>query len=460
MNRAGLVFGLLDTTKAFTKPEVAEKYRDFTLSWARYGYHELILEAATVNDILNSAVAREYEHCLILSYGLIVRESWSPDDAVSGDLCAKVDSLLTGTDFLIAADRDPDGNGLDSSLLLVNLRRYQELGAPDFGPQGSEFVRLSTAQGLDVPALGSLLEGRCLRLPADGGLAAQLDLLQRGDLALDAPSEASDYLPAEAEFLRILDLQTRNARRAAFLWNIESYEDIERAPQEFTGPVSSLYSVAAGFKPNRILETHGFDEQTRVVFFDYSNNALDIRKRILEEWDGADYPGFVQQLFEWFPYPETYYFLWNDLTPDQVDAQSLDSAWQAELERWGGESRFARHWRRYRDLQHEFVHCNLLTDPTALLDQLRNELNAIIWWSNAFFTMYGNWTYSMAERKKAYERWTERLAAAAPGLFLIGSDYTNTCVNEVQAGQYIFQYRRQGSNFLEPCRMFGTEIRM
>ena len=37
--------------------------------------------------------------------------------------------------------------------------------------------------------------------------------------------------------------------------------------------VKKLYSVAAAFKPNMILETFGFDENTEIVFYDYSKNG-------------------------------------------------------------------------------------------------------------------------------------------------------------------------------------------
>ena len=37
MSELNLVFGLLDNSRAIGDSAVAEKYRDFTLSWLRYG---------------------------------------------------------------------------------------------------------------------------------------------------------------------------------------------------------------------------------------------------------------------------------------------------------------------------------------------------------------------------------------------------------------------------------------
>ena len=102
---------------------------------------------------------------------------------------------------------------------------------------------------------------------------ALLPFLGAGIHGYDAQSEADGLTGDQCRFLNVIKTQAENARRGVFLWNIESYEDIEAPSDGFQGPVASLYSVAAGFKPNRILETHGFDANSRVVFFDYSSTV-------------------------------------------------------------------------------------------------------------------------------------------------------------------------------------------
>ena len=52
--------------------------------------------------------------------------------------------------------------------------------------------------------------------------------------------------------------------------------------------------MAASFKPNMILNTFGFDEDTEVVFYDYSKQALAFKKMLLQHWDGQDYPKFLR----------------------------------------------------------------------------------------------------------------------------------------------------------------------
>ena len=147
---------------------------------------------------------------------------------------------------------------------------------------------------------------------------------------------------------------------------IESYEDIEAPLADFSGPISSLFSVAAGFKPNRILHMHGMSEGTRVVFFDYSANALEIRKALVEHWDGEDFPHFVKYLFGRFPSPQTFYHLWSGLTPDDLERDAIERAWQGELARWGGTQNFKTHWTAYRELSHEYLHCNIMVGSAEL----------------------------------------------------------------------------------------------
>jgi hypothetical protein len=108
------------------------------------------------------------------------------------------------------------------------------------------------------------------------------------------------------------------------------------------------------------------------------------------------------------------------------------------------------------------VPCNLLDDPGPALRAMeaRPRTGDVVWWSNAFFTMYGNWFHAPAERQRVYERWMAGLAAASPQALLYGSDYANANVNGLTAGEYWTLYRQLAPDFLEPAALHRTEIRM
>jgi hypothetical protein len=252
----------------------------------------------------------------------------------------------------------------------------------------------------------------------------------------------------------------KDSRKGVFLFNLESYQDVVEHPDNFSPPVSSLYSVAAGFKPNMMLHTLGFDNSTRMVFFDYSTTALEMRKAINTEWDGEDFPRFVRYLMKQFPPGEVFYQLWAGLSPDEIAWDDLEQLWRNEIDKWGGEAAIKEHWTAFRDIRHEYVHCNLLTYRDGLLAAIDNQPNSAIWWSNAFFTIYSNWLHTADERKAIYDSWLRELSGRNPDIFIYGSDYNNINVNHIRVGDYLEQYMAEGDNCLKPGRFFKHEIRL
>jgi hypothetical protein len=137
----------------------------------------------------------------------------------------------------------------------------------------------------------------------------------------------------------------------------------------------------------------------------------------------------------------------------------MERAWARELERWGGERRFREHWSQYRRLRHEFVQCDVLEDATPLLARVQAEQDAVIWWSNAFFSVYGNWLFDAGHRRGRYDSWIDGLAGRSPDLFLYGSDFGNSSVNDVRAGDYRRQLAEAAPDELVPLGANACEIR-
>ncbi len=503
MYDGALVFGLAGAPVETADSGYELELRDLTLSWSRYGYRGVIVEGPTVELVLDEALERGYRWCLVQAVGNVVLERWHEDG-----LAARLEEWLSPwvhRDFLAlgAVVGNPDeGYGLDDQLLLVDVRRYGAFGRPAFGTPGEALVeqveptvlaadlacgrvRVGTRMlapsaqrklrapavpgwnlvdtslrfGLPLHDLGPILDGRRLslgRLPL--AEARRFARYLRGGIRSYHGADA-ELAPATRAWVEEVGRQVANANRGVFLWNLEPYDDVRMRPDRFEPPISTLYSVASGFKPNVILDSLGFDEQTRVVFFDCSTKALEVKRLLLAEWDGEDFPAFALALFRRLPAPETYYHLWAGATPETLDPGALERAWARELELWGGRRIFKEHWRRYRELRHEFVHCDVLTRPSPLLDRLEPEPDAVIWWSNAFFTVAGNWLHTVDDRRRLYELWIEALAERSPGLFLYGSDFCNSSVNNVEAGEYRDLLSGAADDGLVPLRARRTEIR-
>jgi hypothetical protein len=468
----GLVYGLAGTA---TPGSFAADLRDLTLTWSRYGYRGRIVEGNTPDDVLADALALGYGWCLVQAYGDLVLERWSADaDARRLEDCLEA---CLATDVLVLGelvDCGVDGWGLEPGGFLVNLQRWDALGRPAFGAPSGEVVELVEPAAVEAAAPCGCpgVSARAL-LPTDGRVRRASSLHGWGlvDASLRAGLPVLDLEPVLADrrlalarleageqvtfmrslrgpvrddalattagaFLRDVRRHLEEATRSVFLWNIEPYDDVESPPAGFVGPLTTLYAVASGFKPNAILESHGFADDTRIVLFDYSASALAVRRFLVEEWDGADFPACARSLFERFQPPETAFHLPDGATPATLDRDVLEDAWARELDRWGGAEAFQRHWARYRELPHEYVLCDIVSKPVPLLDRVRAEDDAVIWWSNAFFTVSANWLHAIPERRRRYERWIDGLAERNPGLFLVGSDFCNSSVNDVRAGEY------------------------
>jgi hypothetical protein len=498
MIRHGLILGLLDNSSVIRCPKLAAKCRDLTITWARYSYHGPIIEDSSVDSIAKVAVQSSARYCLMLAYGQILQEQWLPGEAKTSDLHAQP-HLEQSERFLVAGrviTENEGWYGLDHHCLLIDLESYAAFGEPSFNAppvttQALPSARLiSTHDGIAglEPAPG-IVQGRPILFgwrviaeslrqsmpifPVDRTLQKDvLDLspedttsatllskyLGRGIDMYDRKSPERGLSQDQATFLNGVSEQTRNARQGVFLLNIEPYIDVHAPPAQPWGPVSTLYSVAAGFKPNKILQTHRFNENTKVVFFDYSSNALQIRKTLVTEWDGDDFPRFVRYLFEQFPSPNTYYQLWADRTPSNADWLEFEAFWQRELERFGGRKAFRDHWNEYRKLHHDFIRCDILGFPDELLSRISPEPNAVIWFSNAPFTVYSNWHRTLAERRQAYERWISGLAQRNPAILLYGADDSNTSVNCISASAYWNRYKIVEHDELNPCPLHRFQI--
>jgi hypothetical protein len=500
----GVVFGLLDTSSKIPESKLSERLRNFTISWSRYGYHDTILENDSLDDLLREALGLGYRYCLIQSYGHVIGETWIPKHWQQADFQTALKEWIDDHDFFVTGTilTDADGwFGLRDDCLLVNLEHYARLGLPDYGyPQdrivevvkpsmqmdartenerlysleytaltetvmprhaGWNFIEASLRNKLPVYNFSKALDDNRIYLldPSREKMKAFTGFLGT-ELGNYTRAEKNEISQDQKHFLDSIHSQVRESRKGVFLFNLESYKDVLERPAQFTPPLSSLYSVAAGFKPNMMLHSLGFDETTRMVFFDYSNIALEIRKIMVSEWGGDDFPEFIRYLMKNYPPGEVFYQLWANLTPDQIDWDDLERLWLDEVEKWGGESVFREHWIVYRNLEHEYIHCNLLDQPNELLATVHKIPNAAIWWSNAFFTIYSNWLYTAEQRKKIYDEWLMKLAECNPEIFIYGSDYNNINVNHIRLGEYLKRYQAECSNYLQPCRLYKHALRL
>jgi len=458
-----VAFGVLDTSKDVTDRAIGARARSLTVSSLRWGYFGDIIENTSVDGILSTALATGSRYCFIQSHGHTIVERSGVNGTRSSNFFETLREWLATTDFFVAGAvvHGRDGKqGLLSRCLLVDLDCYRRIGCPVFGAATTKF-----AGGVDViqPVLvfdtvdgGAAPPGAAFLSAAHAhGLAVrELDPGIAGYL-VDFGSDLS----REPALLDALQRQSDQGTCGVFVLNFESYADIEAPPDRFRPPLSALYSVAAGLKPNRLLQTHGFDARSHVVYFDYSEQALEFRRLLLDDWDGRDYPSFLRRLFRHLPPSTTHYFLWPGATPEDLDWQVMERLWQGELDRWGGEDAVHDHWSRYRSLPHRFLRCNVLTAWRALLDCIEPGSGGAIWWSNVFCTTHSAWHYTLEQKQMIYEDWIRALAAKAPDILVYGSDHANSAVNGFSAADYCERYLGDGGSPLRARKFHRYQIR-
>jgi len=162
-----------------------------------------------------------------------------------------------------------------------------------------------------------------------------------------------------------------------FVFNTDGMHE---EPMQFdrSTQLDSIYCVAAGFKPLQLLKRCNWHSGTQMVYFDYSQAALDFKQWLLTNWDGRNYTQVIEQ------YKNSVTTIFR---PVWFPGQSFETAWADTLTTFGGESQWLEFWNQYRRLPHEFIKTNLFDDRSALLNNMQaNAGNKLIWFSNSFNT--------------------------------------------------------------------------
>jgi hypothetical protein len=220
------------------------------------------------------------------------------------------------------------------------------------------------------------------------------------------------------------------AQKCVFFWNTENYKDLKNVNIE--KPVEKLYAVAASFKPNMILNQYGFTDNCEVVYYDYSKPSLAFKKLLLKEWDGEDYPKFLDYAQKKYRIDETM----------GIETQSFSrkNLWEREVALWGSEQAIKEHWDRYKTLKHSYVYMDVCTNPEKVTSLVTPNENSVIWWSNAFHTVGAQYLRGLSGVKTCYETWLTHLDKQNPDIWILGKDYLDRPVEGDRLKDYLSAY--------------------
>lgn len=179
--------------------------------------------------------------------------------------------------------------------------------------------------------------------------------------------------------------------------------------------LDNIYCVAAGFKPIQLLNQCEWHRYTRMVYFDYSDSALNFKKWLLENWDGRDYIGAIEHYktsvdTEFRPI----WFLNRDMRPE----------WDRTVEVFGGEEAWLDLWRRYKEIPHKFIKTNLFGDYTELIADMeaQKRSNSLIWFSNSFNTEAAVRNFTRRQLQDLYLKFLEDVKDSSFSVQVCGTD--------------------------------------
>lgn len=377
--------------------ELDIRLAELTSFFSVFSFHMPLAELNIAASVDAALATGTKDFCLIQTYGHIFHGydqlSYAMKDAL--DRCA----FLTGEVMT-----DGPYPSLHDGCVLINRRAWERLERPAFGTpttgdktlvgadskptavsgrfgHGWSALAASYAAGIPVQAWPETMSRFTWHCDAHG--ADLFEWLTGLDDLTRAGTAADEKLRRTVEYLRNIP-DRADAPKKVFAFNSES--DAEFPQLRYRPGLDTAFVLASGFKVNRILETFGFHERTKIVTYDYSTPALALRKMMIEEWDGDDFATFFAaartridaQMGQQIAY-----------VPHEImrDANAVTKEFQREMgavftsiEQWRA------HWKRFRALRHVFVEVDVLGAPAHAKAMLKAHAtgNVALWISDMF----------------------------------------------------------------------------
>lgn len=404
-----------------------------------------VIEDTSVNNIIIEADRRGSDYALIVAYGFRSHSMYLHQELV--DYAEKNNHAVVGH---ILQDNPaapvPAFYSLHNQTLLINMEKWRSAGRPAWGDYGAvENITLPVIErsvenfhgdytpywikptGQTRTYSGVLREGWSL---IKGMLENNLSI---GNIPNELRKFKSHLYPeSSVEFEKALandptanvtefnqkqyldHTSFKSTQGNVFILNTD-FMYPERMTFNKNIKVNSLYCVAAGFKPLQLLSRVGFDNNTRMVYVDYSQSALDFKKAMFENWDGNDYFGFVEEYKKLNPSFKPVWFVGLDASAE----------WESTMQAVGGWERWRDLWSEYKRLPHKFLSINLFEDYSAMLSDMsaHRHGNNLIWVSNSFNTDAAVRHFPKEKLLSLYDNFLDNLRYNNNSIQICGTDH-------------------------------------
>jgi hypothetical protein len=461
-NEVGI--GILDISRDIESEFVSKRTFDMT-----YFYVNRMLKMklasyvgfdSSVKQLLENAIQKNKKYCMIACQGLLLFRGPSlvtksleyakdkPDFFVVGHIMDK-----KSQHHYITHGAYP---GLHRQYLFVNLDKWTELGKPEFDELGIFHDRKPTYRNVTfskntvnseyTPAWVRSDTGESKwEITSDG--SNWIDLACRNNIQIDNltldmreckvflypynKSKSLEKVWLNKRYDPIVDTLEYNQK--AWIRKLGYQEEIEKdrvyafntetlsAEGKRTGTIDHLFSAAAGFKPLAILNTNGFNELTRVHYFDWCDASLLYKRHLLETWDGLDLHLWLLEHDLKYNFSSTY-------------RGNYESYWHQELNEFGGAIAFKQLWDRYVELEHNFYKIDIVNESENLFNLIQAQQgNKVLWTTNIWSSEMLHWNEEPEQLELKYKKFK---GLVPPDLTLYGHDYVAMDLNESVKNDY------------------------
>ena len=440
------IVGILNDSAVIPNATAAQKSKELTEFFTRFKYFGKILTGTSVNGILDKALKENVKYCIVQCIGHLIKE------AQFFELLEKW--METHTFFITGHIMDkqnpntahPEGKGyygLHKQCLLVNLDYYKKFDKPVYGIKNNEktilanakrhvhdihddYTPLSLKPTEETVSCTPLVDGwNFINTSLANGLTVyNFHPKIREQKQYVYPNKSAVELQRQLSWINNI---ISYAPTCVFFWNTEAYKELKYI--KLDKPIDKLYSVAAAFKPNFILNYFDFNEDTEIIFYDYSKSALAFKKLLLTHWDGTNYPEFLK-------WAKSKYQI-NETVGRQTENETYEFLWKQEIARWGSEENLKNHWDKYKKLKHHYIYCDICEDPSKLTSIITNSKTEVIWWSNAFHTVNAHYLRGLQGAQSCYNKWLSQIEDKNKNIYIMGKDYLNRPVEGGTLKEYL-----------------------
>lgn len=200
-----------------------------------------------------------------------------------------------------------------------------------------------------------------------------------------------------------------------FIYNTDNMIE-EPMDYDSSTELDTIYCVAAGFKPLQLLTRCKWSQLTRMVYFDYSQSALDFKRWLVENWDGKNYPEAVDNYKKDVD---------TNFQPIWFVGKDQSGVWESTMEIFGGQDSWLELWAQYRKLEHRFIKTDLFGDCSQLLADMKSRSGYnLIWFSNTFNTEAAVRNFGRQRLNEIYTNFLADISSCNTTLQVCGTDTT------------------------------------